>query len=95
MTRKVLFSVVAFVVIALLLLSLRQARIAQVNRMNRAWNALQQEKLHWQRVRLELAAASQPGMNRPGIDDEDWSAAVDQMELDALMLDMGPTEHND
>jgi hypothetical protein len=94
MTGKILFSVLAFVVIALLLLSMRQARIVHVNRMNRAWNTLQQERLQWQRVQLELAAASRPSMYRP-LTNDDWSAAVDQMELNALSLDaLGPRIHD-
>ena len=76
MTRKILLSVTALIIIAMTLLSLRQARIVQVNRMSVALKMLQQEQIHWQRLRLQLAAAARPGMVRPDADEE-WAAATD------------------
>ena len=76
MTRKILLSVTALIIIALTLLCLRQARIVQVNRMSVALKMLQQEQVHWQRLRLQLAAAARPGIVRPDADEE-WAAVMD------------------
>ena len=77
MIKKLLLCVAVLVAIALALLSLRQARIVQVNRMNLAWQMLQQEQVEWQRLRLKLAAAARPATVRPEAGDN-WSAALDQ-----------------
>jgi hypothetical protein len=77
MTKKLLLCVAVLVAIALALLSLRQARIVQVNRMNLAWQMLQQERVQWQRLRLQLAAEARPATVHPEVGDS-WSAALDQ-----------------
>lgn len=77
MTKKVLLCVASLVAIALALLSMRQARIVQVNRMNLTWQMLQQEQVQWQRLRLQLAAAARPATVHPEAGDN-WSAALDQ-----------------
>ena len=76
MKRKLLVAVCVLVLIALTLLSFRQSRIMQVNRMNRAWNALQHEREQWQQLRLKLATAGRPDAVRPDGDDN-WTAATD------------------
>jgi len=77
MTLKVLVCLVALAATAMLLLSLRQARIVQVNRMNQVWTELQAERLAWQRLRLAIAAAAGPEHLQPGDAAADWSAALD------------------
>ncbi|MCH2138655.1 MAG: hypothetical protein MK074_06355 [Phycisphaerales bacterium] len=76
MKQKLLVSVCVLVLIALTLLSFRQARIMQVNRMNRAWNTLQHEREQWQQLRLKLATAGRPDVARPAGADE-WSSATE------------------
>ncbi len=78
MTRKVFATIAAIIAIALTLLSLRQARIVQVNRMNTAWRTLEHEDTRWRALRLELAAAARPGMTRPEAQDDAWAAMVER-----------------
>ncbi|MCH2137092.1 MAG: hypothetical protein MK101_11025 [Phycisphaerales bacterium] len=78
MKQKLLLSVIALSAMALALLSLRQTRVVEVNRMNRTWRLLQHEQDAWQRLRLDIAAAARPQLLRPEDEEDAWSAAVDQ-----------------
>lgn len=79
MRLKILVCVLSMSVIALALLALRQARIVQVNRMNRAWRALQYEQDAWDRLRLDIAQAARPELLRPDDRTEHWTAALDRL----------------
>jgi cell division protein FtsL len=75
MTMKVLVCLIALVATALMLLSLRQSRIAQVNRMSQVWTELEAHEQAWKRLRLALATAANPGTLRPAQATQVWSPA--------------------
>jgi hypothetical protein len=82
----VLVCLVVLAATAMSLLSLRQARIVQVNRMNHVWTELQAQKLVWQRLRVDIAAAARPERLLLDEDSTSWSAAVDHQ------LNVNPSE---
>ena len=86
MTCKVLVCLVVLAATAMSLLSLRQARIVQVNRMNHVWTQLQAQQLVWQRLRVDIAAAARPERLLLDEDSISWSAAVDHQ------LNVNPSE---
>ena len=77
MTLKVLACLVALAATAMMLLSLRQARIVQVNRMNQVWTQLQAEQLAWKRLRLAISSAARPERFRQDGETGKWSPAIE------------------